>query len=832
MPSRLFTTSLAVVSLLSVSAASADDGLRLAVTKDESGHAVLDWTGGRPAFEVYRSDAPQGLTSSFAQRIALTRDRHLVDAPPPSAVTFYVVGPRWPQFYSSDLQHDELLNDMFVRHTRSDFADDSLRSASWPVPTVGTGAVWRDWEIDEFLWHDASSVNYPLEDRAAYLAFFAAYLPVDRFGYYFSSGGDAEPKTGGPGSAAGMGWPFPTYADSQGLTTGWEWNGLNAEGWSSVNARNDGVSSGEWHGSTTKRDPQLLSPVVSIDSFQAPFVTLEIQYDSIDIFASPAERVFRFWWQTASEPTWTTDKSVSSDTFPMLPIAALQAGVTSRVFQLPLYLHAKWAGQTITRVRLDPLESSAPRTATWRLNYLRLTYDTRHAMNNPDFVRAIARKFFWDGDTDYLKVELARLRQATQFMLTHMRGDELGILDHGWFQGHDSPGLLGPGQPRVGHGIGNGWHDLISMGPRELFAALAFYRSLFAMAEIERFVEANPQYDSAKPTVVGRDGSTVVPYLETSASLMARVPIVRQAIHTQFWSAVTGRYGGWRTTAGELRDYGAVQANLEVLATDIPDATAVRSILDWLDGTRIVPGDTSVGLDIYANRFAPRFTTRKNDYDYMWSWTGYTQPWGLWIEDGGTSLLASFYDFQARLKQGDVTGAWSAWQRMLDHHKTVRDFGGVGANFYRAYYAAHPELGSLGGGGAAGGLGLDSDFIENMLAPEAWFVAWLGVESNEPGVLRIAPTLPPTLTQMGVRSAVYRNSRLDIRHTMGVIDTSGSTLRAGATEQLELFFRGAWSTHATVLRDGQPAPGSVTWSSTGLTLRTPIAAGKFEVRDN
>ncbi len=832
MNTRAHVALLLVALSAATTALAGDDGLRLTASRDGSGRVHLQWSGARPGFEVYRSTRADDVRSSFDHRIALTRDRSFVDDPPAGSIFFYEVGPRWPQFFSSDPTHDDLLNDMFIRHTRTDFADNSLRSAAWPVPTVGTGSVWRDWEIDEFLWHDASTINYPFEDRAANIAFWAAYFPVDRFGYHYSSGGDAEPPTAGPGCCAGMGWPFPTYTQSQGLTTGWEWNGSDREGWSMISTSRSQVTGGEWRASTTLKGPQLISPAIAIAAEQTPFVTFEIQYDAIDPLATGAERTFRFWWQTAAEPTWTAAKSVTSDSFPMLPLGPIQAGQTLRVVQLPLYLHNKWAGQTITRVRLDPLQSGAPRTASWRLNYLRLTYDTRHAINNPSFVRAVARKFFWDGDADYLKVELSRLRQATQFMLIHMQGDALGVLDNSWFAGHDGPGFTGPDQPRIGHGIGDNWHDLISLGPRDLFASLAFYLALQTMVQIEEFVAVNPQCDSPRPSVTGTDGTSVVPYVETAASLSARLPVVRQAINAQFWNPATGRYAGSRTASGELRDYGAIQPNAEALAAGIPDAEAARSILDWLDGTRLVADDTSIGTDIYVNRFGPRFTTRKNDFDYMWSWTGYTQPWGGWVEDGGASLLGTFRDLQGRLHWNDVNGAWRVWRNMLDHHAAVRDFGGTGANFYRAYYAAHPELGALGGGGAFGGLGLDSDFIENMLAPGSWISAWLGIESNEPGVLRIAPSRPPALDEMGVRSLVYRGNRLDVRHVAGVIDLRGSTLRAGASETLEIFFRGAWPPNAVVLRDGELAPGSATWSPDGLTLRTPIAASSFEVRAN
>ena len=828
---RVLARGLALLALVPAGAASAGegDGIALTVSRAAAGSVVLDWTGARPGFEVYRATAPAGLTASPTRRIAQTRARQFTDTPPSAPIVFYEVGPRWPQFFSSDAGHDDLLNDLFVRHARAEYAADSLKRSDSASPAWGTVTLWRDWEVDELLWHDYGTLNYPLEDRTWFFAWYTLAFAVDRFGYYFSGGSGPEPPTGGANCCFHAGWPFPSYRDSGGLSVGWEWNGLNQEGWTLVNARSEGTADGEWHGSTTKRDPRILSPAFSVDSFQAPIVDFEIQYDAIDFFAQPSERRWRFWWQTVDEPSWTLDKSVTSDTFPVVPVGPLAGGVGLTTVHLPMHLHPRWAGATITRVRLDPLESEAPRTARWRLNFLRLDYDTRSSVNNPIFVRAVVRKFLWDGDTTYLGQQLTRMRQATQFMLTHMRGAELGFLDHGWFVGHDGLGFLGVDRPRVGHGIQNNWFDIVTVGPRDLSAAVRFYLALQAMAEIEAYVEAHPELDQPRPSVVGPDGSAPVAYAETAASLRARLEPARLAIHTHFWNPSTGRYAGWRTADGSLVDYGAVFPNLEALAAGIPDASAAWSVLDWLDGRRFVPGDTSTGADLYANRFAVRMNALKNDFDYLWGWAGWTVPFADQVEDGGSSLHTTFFDLQARLRYGDVAGAWAVWTRMLDHHRTVREYGGTGAEFYRSYYAAHPELGTLQGCGVPAGLGLDCEFVESLLAPAAWPVVWLGIGTSEEGVLTIAPTLPPGLTEAGVRSVVWRGQRLDVRHAHGVIDLTGSTLAENAAGTLELVFRGAWPAGTGVLRDGAPAPGELSWAPDRLTLRTPVAAARFTI---
>ena len=154
-------------------------------------------------------------------------------------------------------------------------------------------------------------------------------------------------------------------------------------------------------------------------------------------------------------------------------------------------------------------------------------------------------------------------------------------------------------------------------------------------------------------------------------------------------------------------------------------------------------------------------------------------------------LWTTYYDIGGRLKYGDVEGAWTVWNRMLDQHEEVRAFGGVGSEFYRAYYAVNP--GKLQGGGPAGGLGLDEEFVENLLTPSAWVVQWLGVQSNQAGRLRIAPRKPAALEFMAASNITYRGNIINVRHEEGVIDLAGSTISAPGAGQLKLVFFGEFA---------------------------------------
>jgi len=297
---------------------------------------------------------------------------------------------------------------------------------------------------------------------------------------------------------------------------------------------------------------------------------------------------------------------------------------------------------------------------------------------------------------------------------------------------------------------------------------------------------------------------------------------------------------------GTLKDYGATHLNLAALAAAVPPPQAARSVLSWLDGTRVVKGDSSTGADIYHWQFAPRLTTKHNLLDYGWSHGRYAAPdeehdeyhqtvaslgipWGTQVQDGGAVLFTANYDLKGRLRQGDVEGAWRVWRRMLDHHAKVLRHGGKGARFYRDYYEDDPDRGVQQGGGPAGGLGLDEEFVENLLTPTAWATAWLGLAAPEPGVLEIAPVIPAELEEIGVRNVIYQGNGLTLRAGRGFIDLRGSDVRNPEAGLLRLRFRNGNPQQTTLYRDGKPRPEVLMHGDRGVTVETPLGAHLFEL---
>ena len=89
-------------------------------------------------------------------------------------------------------------------------------------------------------------------------------------------------------------------------------------------------------------------------------------------------------------------------------------------------------------------------------------------------------------------------------------------------------------------------------------------------------------------------------------------------------------------------------------------------------------------------------------------------------------------------------------------------FGEVQADGgYRSYYRQGSNRGSLQGGGTPGGLGLDHEFFESVLAPQAMLYGFLGFRPTVNG-FAIAPNLPADWPELTVTRVYLHDSVLDV----------------------------------------------------------------------
>jgi arylsulfatase A-like enzyme len=547
------------------------------------------------------------------------------------------------------------------------------------------------------------------------------------------------------GLAHSEGWPFPTWPQAGGK--GWHFS-VAHDGWAQKTMKIQPLTAADgWEiegADVGEIDPargllltatddtvSITTPAFRCAAFVAPF--LRIEWAATGIAADATAEVT---WLRDGETDWQPTRAVAVD-----PPAA-----EMRYANVPLHRHAEH-GDTITRYAIT---LRGVRGGEIALKSLITAIDTRHPITNPLFVIGAADYACWTGDREFLREVIGPLRRAVAFAIEEFDVAAGAHVHVGWV-GHDGRTGLGrdaAGKKQLlrGHGVGNNYWDLLPFGGHDALATMMLHAALGRMAELEAAIAAHPEWEIP-----------AVPAAGDAAALGGLADRIRADFQTRFWNAETGRFVGWIDEDGTPWDYGFTFLNLEAIARGLASPEQARTILDWIDGHRTVAGDTAQGDDIYHWRFGPRSTTRRNVETYMWAWAGPESiPWGGQVQDGGAVLGFSYYDLLARL---DTRGPDDAWQRLreiLAWCGEVQEAGG-----YRAYYAV-PGRGTLQGGGTAGGLGFDHEFMESVLVPQVMLSGFLGFRPTPDG-FALAPRLPSDWPSLKITGIHVHDHVLDIQ---------------------------------------------------------------------
>jgi hypothetical protein len=439
-------------------------------------------------------------------------------------------------------------------------------------------------------------------------------------------------------------------------------------------------------------------------------------------------------WLLDGEPTWPEDRVVA---FPA-PQAMQYANV-------PLYRHPAHAG-LLTRYRLR-LDHAAG--AEIDLKSIITAIDTRHPITNALFLRGCGDYFAWTRDVEFLRQNIGRMRKALRFALQEFRVREGKHVFVPWV-GHDGrSGLVvgpdGKKSARPGLGVGNNYWDLLPFGGHDAVATMYLYDAIRAFSTLECSIAKHPEWG------IPAEAAPL-----DSQALTRLADEVRADFQKRFWNAETERFNGWIDVTGRAYDYGFTFVNLEAIYYGLASPEQASSILNWLDGKRKMAADTSRGADIYHWRFAPRATTRRNVETYVWPWFNPEKiPWGDQVQDGGAVLGFSHHDLMARLMANGPDDAWRRLRGILAWFREVQAEGG-----YRAYYAK-PGRGTLQGGGTAGGLGLDREFLESVLVPQVMLYGFLGFTPGPDGYT-LNPRLPKEWASLTVTGIHFHGKVLDI----------------------------------------------------------------------
>ncbi|MBN1903302.1 hypothetical protein JW926_18430 [Candidatus Sumerlaeota bacterium] len=622
----------------------------------------------------------------------------------------------FPSFHVPGLEKEmEILEKFFIRHYLT-----HIRGCT----------LWQDWMTFSTLW-PSPSAHHP--DQYNYR----------RFHHDFLLNADIDDEgcvaTHQHASFAHRdGWPFPSFEQSMGKGAGWVRGGFDGNpGWTCEGAKGEFVKDKElWILTPEQLQSYILSPELNIDSSNAPYMELRWRRET----------------ENGGDPymEWTTEDSPDFSPARRMYFTPAENDRGKYGFSfacIPLFRHPQWSG-TIKRIRIFP----APLASSGKIeiNAFMTQYDTRHTINNSNFILGCRNYFTWSGDLVFLRKSLPRMRTAMRWLQKQAGGLKHGcILDP--LPGHDGrPGYSGePGERKFypGRGVGSNYWDILPFGGWDCYSSNYYYKSLLALAEIEESVSHHPEWN------IPRGVESFDP-----VELRLHSKTVRETIQEKFWNKDTGRFVGWIDLDGKAWDYGFTFLNLELIESGVASDKQAQSILDWISGNRIINGDTSTGEDIYKFRLAPRATTKRNIECYQWVWQcPECLEFGYQVQDGGAVLGFSYHDLASRLKILGADNAWERFREILEWDRETQDAGG-----YRAYYANGDKGTTLQGGGTAGGIGIDFEFIESILAPQIMLYGFLGL-NPQPDRIEISPNLPSGWDFLKIENISYQDIDMDIR---------------------------------------------------------------------
>jgi hypothetical protein len=643
----------------------------------------------------------------------------------------------FPKFSVPNYQKDmDLLRELYYIHY---------------IPAGPLATLWDEWLSGSSLWPAVGTDNRMESLRQRWAQALSARR-IDLEGYV---------ATHQHSSIAHQdGWPFPFWKQGGPGTWGWHfslqgvpggWHGTEEktqEGWELNGGVDKGISDYAWNIDLTSANAYVKTPPLMIFTDQSPFIQLRWKASGMDNAQPYLE------WTTEDEPEFDAKKR-----FYFAPINESQGIVYTMI---PVYKSPEWKGK-ITQLRIN---FGNPEGAKVGIQALFTQYDTRHNINNQNFIRGCCQYFWWTRDLNFLRNNIDRIRIASLYMMDVLGGKaEKCILAP--FPGHNGKSgieITSDGKKIIhsGWGIGNNYWDLLPMGYKDAYATIHYYDMLNYMAQLESDIESHPEWNiPAGPLQV------------SSKEIKQHAKEIKDNAGKLFWNEKTGRFNCGIDIDGKSYDYGFTFVNCEAIYYGFATDEQAKSIMAWLSGERIVDGDTSQGNDIYHWRFGPRATTKRNIDYYGWFWSAPESiPWGGQVQDGGAVLGFSYHDLSSRLRAYGADNTLQRLKEITQWFDEVQNAGG-----YREYYKDGKQGTTLQGGGTAGGLGLDHEFFESILVPQIIIGGFLGFKPRADG-FEIDPKLPKDWKELEI-------TQIHLHHTILEIKVTNDTVIVNVKGELE-----------------------------------------------
>ena len=232
-----------------------------------------------------------------------------------------------------------------------------------------------------------------------------------------------------------------------------------------------------------------------------------------------------------------------------------------------------------------------------------------------------------------------------------------------------------------------------------------------------------------------------------------------------YWDNAKGRYVSTITDKGETLDYGLTFLGFMAFYTGAGNPDMAKRYFEWVDGKRIISGDTATGLGILdrfnisamTNTVAIESIKDFDDDGKPVSWFHapngisefYSATFGEMLENGGTIFYTAFYENMSRILNGMKEDA-------LQRYITI-------ANEYKIDELNRDPANNVG---YAWKIGVIEEFPENGLVPLVYVKGFMGVNAKGDG-LHIEPNVPDEYDDMGCKQITYAGNVFDIKIVKG-----------------------------------------------------------------
>lgn len=321
------------------------------------------------------------------------------------------------------------------------------------------------------------------------------------------------------------------------------------------------------------------------------------------------------------------------------------------------------------------------------------------------------------------QVMLDKLRKAMEYMLVNLNG-ESGLMT-----------IYDPRNDGTVRGVSsNYWDSLNFFGYNSAYENVMFYQAVLAMSDIENYL-----------------GNA-----EDANYYLSIAEKVKKKFNDYFWDENKGRYITSVNVKGDVLDFGVTFVNFMAVSAGLASEEQAVSIYDWVDGNRIVEGDTSTGADIYNFKVSARSNTvavetvQEDGLHYWWYnghsfndvLPGHWGEYGLQMQNGGTIFYTSHYDISGRtIVSGD--NAMQRFNTIMDefHIDSLRRDPRTSFGVYQ--------------------VSINGEFPESGLVPLTFVTDIVGITPDVKG-LKIDSCLPSDMTYAGVAEYNYGNRKYHI----------------------------------------------------------------------